>query len=104
MPVERESRRPLTSRDRMAIAVVGVIAAAALAAGIDYAVATSDRSNAGCVVVTFPASLGGETIRHCGTAATAFCRAEAAHNPRIADACRRLAETKATTPSSGRAR
>jgi len=90
MPVEGQQRRPLGRRDRAVIAVV--VCAAAIAAGAGsyvYVDGSSGSSDRGCVVVTLPASLGGETIRRCGARAVAFCRAEAPRNRTVADACRR---------------
>jgi hypothetical protein len=89
VPVEEQSRRPLARRDRVAIAVVALAAAAGFAAGTVLAVESGGPSGAGCVEVTFPASLGGETIRRCGSEALSFCSTEGPRNRRIADACRR---------------
>ena len=90
MPVEGQQRRPLGRRDRIVIGVVACAAAIAVGAGsYAYVSGSSGSSDAGCVTVTLPASLGGETIRRCGAAAVAFCRAEATRNRTIAEACRR---------------
>jgi hypothetical protein len=101
MPVEGQQRRPLGRRDRIVIAVV--VCAAALAAGVGgyvYVGRSSGSSDEGCVVVTLPASLGGETIHRCGAAAVAFCRAEAPRNGKVADACRRAGLAVGPAPAS----
>jgi hypothetical protein len=90
MPVEGQRSRPLGRRDRLVIAAVAAGATIAVGLGAWYATSgSSDSSNTGCVDVTLPASLGGETLRRCGSEAVSFCRAEGPRNHRIADACRR---------------
>ena len=92
MPVEGQWRRvrtPIGRRDKRLLAAVAVLAAAAVAGGVSYAVTRLGESSADCVVVTLPASLGGETLRRCGSEAAAFCRTEGPRNETIAAACRR---------------
>ena len=92
MPVEDQWRRlhtPLGRRDRRVLGAVAVVAAAAIGGGAYYATSRPGESNAGCVVVTLPASLGGERLRRCGSDAAAFCRAEGKRNETIAAACHR---------------
>jgi hypothetical protein len=88
MPIERQARAPLTRRDKQLIATL-CAAVLAGAVAIVIAIATrSPRSNTGCVQVTLPSTMGGATIRRCGTAARVFC-----HEQRsiavVAAACRR---------------
>ncbi|MGA9761178.1 MAG: hypothetical protein WBQ14_01985 [Gaiellaceae bacterium] len=93
MPVERRAERlasPLRPRDRyflaaMACAIVLGIGAGAYA----YASRPPAPSNEGCVVVTVASTLGGTTLRSCGTAASRFCRAQGKLNAGIAAECRR---------------
>ncbi len=90
MPVEGQQHRPLGRRDRVVIAVVACAAAIAAGAGsYAYVSRSPGSSDEGCVVVTLPASLGGERIRRCGSQAVAFCRDEAPRNGIVAEACRR---------------
>ncbi len=101
MPVEGQQRRPLGRRDRVVIAVVVCVAAIAAGAGsYAYVSHSPGSSDEGCVVVTLPATLGGERIRRCGARAIAFCRAEAPRNGKVADACRRAGVAVATDPTS----
>ena len=93
MPVEGQHARanvPLSRRDRRLLAAV---AAAALLAVVALVVALTHRtappSNAGCVVVTVPSTMGGARVRSCGAAAHAFCHAQGARDASIAAACRR---------------
>jgi hypothetical protein len=100
MPVEGQWRRvhtPLGQRERRVLAVAGVAAALAVGGGVYYAASgSSEQSDVGCVVVTVPASLGGERLRRCGSDADAFCHAEGLRNETVAAACRR--KGFATTP------
>jgi len=89
MPVERQSRAPLGRGDKRLLAVLAV-AALAGAAALGVTLAThGSTSNAGCVVVDVPSTLGGARLRQCGAAAHAFCRAHGVRNATIAAACRR---------------
>jgi hypothetical protein len=89
MPVEAQSRAPLGRRDRRLLALLAV-ATLAGAAALGVALATrGSPSNAGCVVVAVPSTLGGATLRSCGRAAHEFCRTQGKKDPAIAAACRR---------------
>src|SRR6202011_2495694 len=63
MPVEGQWRRantPLSPRDKRLLAAVAATAAiAALALAIAYAVRPAATSNAGCVVIDVPSTMGG---------------------------------------------
>ena len=92
MPVEGQAdrvRTPLAARDRRLLLILGVATALAVAAGVVYALTRPARSDAGCVEVTIPASVGGSTIRSCGAAAVRFCHTSGPTDDRIAAACRR---------------
>ena len=90
MPVEGHFARlsmPLSARDKRVLAVVGiavVIAAVVLAAVL---LTRPSRSSAGCVVATFPSTMGGATLRSCGAAAHTLCRTRGPYDPSIAGAC-----------------
>ena len=92
MPLEGHWRRtntPLSRRDkRLLVTVAGMAAIAAVVLVIAYA-GRSAPSNADCVVVDVPSTMGGARLRSCGTAAHAFCRTQGRRNATIAAACRR---------------
>jgi hypothetical protein len=98
VPLEGHAERlrtPLGRRDKQLLAAVAVVAAIALAAGGAYTIIRGGLpSDAGCVVVTVPGSMGGVTIRHCGAAAVRFCRIEAREDEAVAAACRRGGYTR----------
>jgi hypothetical protein len=92
MPVERHWERantPLRAQDRRVLlvaAVVGVLVAIGL--GVAYAVRPAGSSRqAGCLVVDVPSTMGGATVRSCGAAAHAFCRAQGRLDRAVAAAC-----------------
>ena len=93
VPVEGQWRRantPLTRRDkRLLAAVAALVVATAAAVGGVYAAHPSARSDAGCVVVSLPSTMGGAQVRNCGTAAHTFCRLQGNVDPAVAAACRR---------------
>ena len=93
MPVEgqwQRARTPLSRRDKRLLAAAGAIAAAAVAAGgVVYATHSSGRSDAGCVVVRLPSTMGGAEVRNCGAAAKRFCLLQGKVDPTVAAACRR---------------
>lgn len=92
MPVEGQWQRlstPLSRRDRRLISAMAVAAALAAAAVVFFAVRGSGTSNAGCVVVDLPSTMGGAHLSRCGAEAHAFCRSEAPRDRVVADACRR---------------
>jgi hypothetical protein len=79
----------LRRRDKQLLALVGcAFVAGAAALGITLATGSSP-SNAGCVVVDVPSTMGGARLRECGAAAHAFCHAQGKRNATIAAACRR---------------
>src|SRR5579859_3904477 len=92
MPVEGQWRRantPLNRRDKRLLAAAAVIASlAALALAIAYALSPA-VSNAGCVVVDVPSTMGGARLRNCGANARAFCHSHGKLDSTIATACRR---------------
>ena len=89
MPVEGQARAPLTRRDKRLIgALAALLAAGAIAAGVLVATRPAHTS-AGCVVVTFPSTVGGGILRRCGAAARALCATQAKTDRAIAAACKR---------------
>ncbi|MGD0716303.1 MAG: hypothetical protein ABSB24_19345, partial [Gaiellaceae bacterium] len=77
MPVEGQWRRantPLSRRDKRLLAAAAAVAVAVAAVGAVYAAHPSGRSDAGCVVVSLPSTMGGAEVRNCGAAAHTFCR------------------------------
>ena len=96
MPVEGHWERlgtPLSRRERRVMIAVGCLAAAVVAGFAIYALATrsSSKHEAGCVTVTFAASLGGTTVKKCGQDAQTFCEEQSPHSSQIATACRQAA-------------
>jgi hypothetical protein len=88
VPIEPQARAPLTRRDKRLIAALCASLLAGAVAVVVTLATRSPRSDTGCVQVTLPSTMGGATIRRCGTAARAFC-----HEQRsiavVAAACRR---------------
>ena len=93
MPVEGQWQRagtPLSRRDKRLLAAAAAIAATVVAAaGAVYAAHPSGRSDAGCVVVRLPSTMGGAEVRNCGAAAHTFCRLRGKADATVAAACRR---------------
>jgi len=93
MPVEGQAQRlaaSLRPRDKYFLAAMACAVALGIGAGsYAYATRASEPSNKGCVVVTVASSLGGTTLRNCGSAAREFCRAQGDINGGIAAECRR---------------
>lgn len=93
MPFEGHADRlgtPLSGGDRRFLAIVTCAFVLGVAAcAFAYQSSPAYPSNEGCVVVTVASSLGGTTLRNCGTAAERFCRSEGGLNGDIATACRR---------------
>jgi hypothetical protein len=93
MPVEGQWERanaPLGRRDKRLLGALAALAAAgAAAAGIAFATSSSSPSDAGCVVVYVPSTMGGARLRNCGSAAHRFCRTQSARDATIAAACRK---------------
>jgi uncharacterized membrane protein YeiH len=88
MPIEEQARAPLGWRDRLLLAALATAVVAAAAAGGVTLATRSSPSNAGCVVVAVPSTMGGASIRNCGAAAHAFCRTQGKLDAAIAAACR----------------
>ena len=93
MPVEQQAQRvntPLRPRDRHVLWALAAVAALAIVGGaIAYALRPPGPSNAGCVVVTVPSTMGGAVLRNCGKAAKTFCR-ESSDVANAAEQCARL--------------
>jgi hypothetical protein len=88
MPIEEQARAPLGGRDKALLAAVAVaLVIAAVVGGVLFATRGSS-SNAGCVVVAVPSTMGGASLRNCGAAAHEFCRTQGKRDPTIAAACR----------------
>jgi hypothetical protein len=90
VPVEGHWERantPLRARDRRVLVVVAVVAALAVGLGVAYALRSPARSNAGCVVVDVPSTMGGARMRSCGAAAHDFCRSQGRVDRTVAVAC-----------------
>jgi hypothetical protein len=92
MPVEGQWDRvnhPLRTTDKRVLMIMACVTAVVVIGGVIFALTRPAHSNAGCVVFTVPASVGGATVRYCGGKAKAFCATE--HGPAEAAAeCRRL--------------
>jgi hypothetical protein len=93
MPLEGHAERlvaPLRPRDKYFLAAMACAVALGIGAGsYAYATRAPQPSNKGCVVVTVASSLGGTTLRNCGSAAREFCRAQGKAGGAIAAECRR---------------
>jgi hypothetical protein len=93
MPVEAQWHRvrtPLSGRDKRVLGGMTALAAiAAAVGGIALSSGSGSGSNAGCVVVNVPSTMGGATLRQCGPAARTFCRDSGKGDETIAAACRR---------------
>lgn len=93
MPVEGQWERvrtPLSRRDKRLLgAAAGIAAAVVAAGGAVYATHPSGRSDAGCVVVRLPSTMGGAEVRNCGASAKTFCRLQGKVDATVAAACRR---------------
>ena len=91
MPVEGHWARantPLRARDRRVLVVAAVVAALVLVGlGIAYALRPAARSNAGCVVVDVPSTMGGARMQSCGAAAHELCRTQGRVDRTVAEAC-----------------
>ncbi|SRR5258708_37803445 len=88
MPIEGQARAPLRGRDKIllvALAAAAVVAAATLTVVL---ATRGSSSNAGCVVVSVPSTMGGASLRNCGAAAHAFCRTQGKRDATIGAACR----------------
>lgn len=92
MPVEGHAQRlaaSLRPRDKYFLAVMAFAVALGIGLGAyAYASRAPAPSNKGCVVVTVASSLGGTTLRNCGSAARRFCRVEGKRDGVIAAECR----------------
>lgn len=92
MPLEGQWDRvnvPLRAHDRRVLAVMAGLTAIVVIGGIIFALARPAHSNAGCVVFTIPASVGGATLRYCGGKAKTFCATKDGQAEAAAE-CRRL--------------
>jgi hypothetical protein len=99
VPVEGQWDRvnaPLPARDRRVLAIAACVLVLVLAGAAVALVVHRSPSDAGCVVVTVPSTMGGAVIRRCGPAAKTFCRTSsdlgdaAAQCARLGDPTRRL--------------
>ncbi len=92
MPVEGHWERlnvPLRRSDRRLLIVMGCLTTIALIGAVVYALTKPAHSDAGCVVFTVPASVGGATVRYCGASGKAFCGTKSGQTV-AASECRRL--------------
>jgi hypothetical protein len=91
MPVEGHWERantPLQARDRRVLVVAAVVAVLLVVGlGVAYALRPAARSDAGCIVVDVPSTMGGATVRSCGAAAHDFCRTQGRLDRTVAAAC-----------------
>jgi hypothetical protein len=91
MPVEGHWERantPLRARDRRVLLVVAAVAVVALVVlGVAYALRPAARSDAGCLVANVPSTMGGATVRSCGSQAHELCRTQGKIDRAIAEAC-----------------
>ena len=93
MPVEGQWDRVNTQLrpvDRRVLWIMAVVAVVAVVGGIVFALAKPAHSDAGCVVFTVPASVGGATVRYCGDRAKAFCATKGGKTLGVTAQCRRL--------------
>jgi hypothetical protein len=92
MPVEAQwlrARSSLTKRDKRVLAGMVIAAVIATIVGVAFAGGSSSPSNASCVVVDVPSTMGGVRLRQCGPAARGFCRDQGPKDATIAAACLR---------------
>lgn len=90
MPVEGQARRPLSRRDKGFLAAIGCLGALAIGGAVfAFADHKPGPSNAGCVVVTVPSTMGGASVRYCGAAARRFCARQGQLSAAIAAECRK---------------
>ncbi|HEX4519462.1 MAG TPA: hypothetical protein VH063_07755 [Gaiellaceae bacterium] len=90
MPVEGQAERlttPLTRRDRRVVAAIGAVTLIAIVAGALYLGLRGNPAAGPCFTATYPSSMGGATIHHCGSAAVHYCRVDA-FEPEVVAACR----------------
>jgi hypothetical protein len=83
---QRQPTEPLTRRDRLGMAAVGLLVLAAFAGvGIWSVVRPGGygRSHAGCVTVSAASSTGGALIHECGAGAVTLCRSAFAHSDKL---------------------
>ncbi|HWE83102.1 MAG TPA: hypothetical protein VG265_15740 [Gaiellaceae bacterium] len=101
MPVERQAERvamPLRPTDRRFLLVFAIVAALAIAAGGVWAATRSGaKDGERCFSATYPSSMGGASIHHCGPAAVHYCAVDA-NLPQVADACRAAGFAVETKP------
>lgn len=91
MPVERHAERinrPLGRRELRVLAVVAVVVVVATTIAVVLAVSRSHPTRQDCIVVPVASTMGGATLRTCGTAARSFCRAQSFRDAEIATICR----------------
>ncbi len=89
MPIEAQARTPLGRRDRFLLVAVATALLAAAAVGGVMLATRGSRSNAGCIVVAVPSTMGGASVRACGPAAHRFCRTQGKRDATVAAACRK---------------
>jgi hypothetical protein len=92
MPVERQAERlstPLRRADRRFLAVLGAVAALAVAGIIVWSLTRAGNpSGERCFSATFAAAVGGASVHRCGDEAKHYCRVNASA-PAVAEACRK---------------
>ena len=89
MPVEKQAGRPLGRADRRFLLVLGLVAVAAIVAGVVYAATRSSHASSGpCFTAHLQSTMGGVTVHHCGADAVRYCRSSAG-TPEVAAACRK---------------
>jgi hypothetical protein len=87
---EERVNAPLRPRDRRFLAIFAVVVVLGITGGlVAYFTRSPGPSNAGCVVVTVPSTMGGAVLRNCGRAARDFCR-EHSTVANAAELCARL--------------
>jgi hypothetical protein len=89
MPVEKQAGRPLGRADRRFLVALGLVAVAAIVAGVVYAATRNGTANGEpCFTAHLQSTMGGVTVHHCGAAAVRYCRVYAS-TPSVVQACRK---------------
>jgi hypothetical protein len=103
VPVEGQWSRvnnPLPARDRRVLTISACVLVLVVVGAIVAYLAQPSQSNAGCIRVTIPSTMGGATQRHCGADAKRFCL-EGSTLATAVEQCRALGYSVRRTVPSG---